>query len=601
MCCVLGGVNLAHPTIDKPLSEKTNTDITMGVFIPLAIGLGLCLLPILFIPSLSQMRELLIQIKSIGIIFIYTIALISFYILVPQINGKSSVNDTWYTWMQYGFILLGIAAFSYSGFQSYAHTYDITYERIKSMITIMCFIAVLTTFTSADTGPTISKWFSGSLISMIIVFAYLMLAYGILLLLNPVGLKQLNPDGQMSNVVFYGSSLFALFITIMAIVISVKFSGKDDFESSSKFKALIAFTTIISFFAIMVIGTTALSNIAASGGPKPSMRSSETWKIGLNALGGLGISAYFFYFIATLFHQWSGGSTTSRVKTFGAAFLIIALFVFAYRILFVKLPNKHGEFARNPVFTLLASTILYIPCLIGDLTNGIPWFTWLLLTVCILLIVALQYHGHISNIFSSMTANLTGGQQLVSNVGLPLNSQHLVASYPELHKQYAMEPSNPHTDPEYLYGLSAWFNVAALGSNTSPAYNKYTQLLSFGAKPLIEYNSSKTSLRITVQSPATDENKAMNEVYEIDDPTIFPLERWNNIIVNYSGSTCDIFINGKLLKTITGSLPYYTLDGVIVGADNGLLGTVKDVVYYGHTLTGPEIWKIYALHGKTNE
>ena len=42
-------------------------------------------------------------------------------------------------------------------------------------------------------------------------------------------------------------------------------------------------------------------------------------------------------------------------------------------------------------------------------------------------------------------------------------------------------------------------------------------------------------------------------VYQGED--VLPMQRWNNIIINYNTKQMDVFINGKLLKTIKNVIP----------------------------------------------
>ena len=59
----------------------------------------------------------------------------------------------------------------------------------------------------------------------------------------------------------------------------------------------------------------------------------------------------------------------------------------------------------------------------------------------------------------------------------------------------------------------------------------------------------------------------------------FPMQKWNNIVVNYDRGTLDIFINNKLKNTYTAVLPYMEVDSVSVGDKNGVSGGICNILY----------------------
>jgi hypothetical protein len=73
------------------------------------------------------------------------------------------------------------------------------------------------------------------------------------------------------------------------------------------------------------------------------------------------------------------------------------------------------------------------------------------------------------------------------------------------------------------------------------------------------------------------------------------LQKWNNIIINYNGGILDIFLNGELVKSDIGVVPYYTLDSLTIGKDGGINGGICNVVYFKKVLTALNIYLLYNM------
>jgi len=187
--------------------------------------------------------------------------------------------------------------------------------------------------------------------------------------------------------------------------------------------------------------------------------------------------------------------------------------------------------------------------------------------------------------------NLQGGKQLI-NLPVNLFKQNIIASYQQLTGGDTFE---------YQYAISFWVYINSYPPNTNYSYETYISLLNYGDKPNILYNVLKNSLMVTMQQTefVDSSNNTLdldvngNRIIYVKDN--FLLQKWSNIIINYSGGTLDIFLNGELVKSTTGIIPYMSLDSLIVGTDNGIGGGLCNLVYYNNSLTSSNIYYIYNM------
>ena len=272
-----------------------------------------------------------------------------------------------------------------------------------------------------------------------------------------------------------------------------------------------------------------------------------------------------------------------------------------YKTIFVKLPV--GNSNKNAFFSLITNTIFYIPCLLSGIFD---WFggkiageynatntgSIIMLLVIIVLIVVYFKSPSLFNVVTTQ-----GGQQLV-NKPVYTDSQYNLGSYVDL---------NGSDNFDYQYAISCWVYIDSAPPNTNSNYTKYTSLLNFGNKPNILYNGEKHSLMITMQqkdlknvtqNKLTDFDDEGNRIIYINDNIL--LQKWNNIIINYNGGTFDIFLNGELVKSSIEVVPYYTLDNLTIGENNGIKGGICNVVYFRRSLTSRNIYYIYDLMKNKN-
>ena len=138
----------------------------------------------------------------------------------------------------------------------------------------------------------------------------------------------------------------------------------------------------------------------------------------------------------------------------------------------------------------------------------------------------------------------------------------------------------------YSYSLSGWFYLNPQPTNTRSAYTKYTNILKYGNKVMVEYNGKLGSLRVSgeVASSENDTDDKKNKIVEIYETKNVLYQKWNNIVINYDNGYIDVFLNGDLVGSISGVAPYMKFDNIIVGENKGLQGAICNVNYFDKPL-----------------
>lgn len=187
--------------------------------------------------------------------------------------------------------------------------------------------------------------------------------------------------------------------------------------------------------------------------------------------------------------------------------------------------------------------------------------------------------------------NIQGGTQLIKEA-INTDVVKVVASYEKLNGKMTFE---------YQYGISFWVFIHSFPPSTNSNYNKFTSILNYGNKPNILYNPSTNTLMITTEqkglkeldNPVLDFDETGNRIIYRQNHVL--LQKWNNIMINYSNGTLDVFINGNLVKSAIEVVPYMTLDNLVVGTDGGISGGICNLVYFKKPLNAVNISYLYNI------
>jgi len=146
-------------------------------------------------------------------------------------------------------------------------------------------------------------------------------------------------------------------------------------------------------------------------------------------------------------------------------------------------------------------------------------------------------------------------------------------------------------DYNYNYGLSSWIFLMAQPPSYGVGYSKFTKVLDYAGKPTIWYNPEINTLKITTNAYKKDNSTPYEKtVYKT---TKLPLQKWNNIVINFVGGTLDVFINKKLVASVSNLIPYMSNDAINIGDNPGISGAVANVTYFSRPISQQKISFFY--------
>jgi hypothetical protein len=272
-----------------------------------------------------------------------------------------------------------------------------------------------------------------------------------------------------------------------------------------------------------------------------------------------------------------------------------------YKTVYVKIPDDKIGSKKNAFFSLIINIVFYIPCLFISLINyitgyykenkgSIPTTPSINLTdIVLLLIIIILYllYFYLPTFYTTFSSQ--GGTMLIKEP-IYLNNEKKLMSYPTLLKA-------EKTIHAYSYGLSCWIFIDG-GSSVNSANNKFCSILNYGDKPNLQYKGQNNTFIITYNNNDKDVIDNQFKLDEFGNVIIYEttdllLQKWNNIIFNYSSGVMDIFINGELKQSYGGNIPYMKHDTISSGQNDGIHGGICNVVYYNKQLTMEKISNIY--------
>jgi hypothetical protein len=276
-------------------------------------------------------------------------------------------------------------------------------------------------------------------------------------------------------------------------------------------------------------------------------------------------------------------------------FIVLIGFAIFYKMIMQYINNLTG------VSGFISELIFFIPCLLIDLVEYIkyqfnitPNTVYILFVIEILLILLYIFLPTIVS-----TAIKTKSTVLLQNPTF-LSKEKLIATSKIglLENKNSLDQITNTMNYRTNYSISFWTiinthsnaNISSVSKKTIFKYGHIDSNNNRNYKPYVSYVIDKTGDNYIFQFSDTDDS-----IYKISLPT----QKWHNFVFNYNNSRVDLFINGKLVKTLefSNNLPMYSsADEIIVGNENGLDGAICNVQYFNVPLTNTDIANLYNLY-----
>jgi len=324
---------------------------------------------------------------------------------------------------------------------------------------------------------------------------------------------------------------------------------------------------------------------------------------------GLGLFVLFFSVAFVILYHYLNdeypnvmGAVNSMLMFF-ILFGGIALFIVFMRGFVGKGKQSIVDYDDSPtILNILKRGLFTIPCLFIDLAEYIykeykitPSPTFTLLGIELTLITLYFVAPNLQKIYSDLV--LHDGHDIVTERMLLDSAISLDVENKSFQKR---DPENNSNKVSYNYALSSWIYIM-----DSRGSNSYKSIINYANKPLVEYNDKTHMLRVSCEvwdktgGVDIDGNPIKQTVTELYSTSEIPLQKWNNVVFNFSGGTLDVFINSKLVCSTTGVLPgdYNNTEEVVrIGDENGIQGEITDVTYFSYELSLSSIKNIYTLN-----
>jgi hypothetical protein len=504
----------------------------------------------------SAMKFIPVVLYTLGMIYTYS----------GSSSWLSSAIDTYGSGISIFLILIGVMIFASVMSINFLTDGCIGLERIKTLVLCISLLTLLALYYLFREKPL--TWWSAIMYG---IFSMLYLIY-VLTVFSISPLKSTTVVSTKANIIAY---------SFMAILGTVFVGFMLELTKTTNASNLSPFSLLSSgFITAILLGTLATHHFTPSttqsiSSPLSTLKTTQ--KI-LSIFTGVGIITLFLIWLSIYFKNLPNSDVILGI-VLKLGFLVVC--IMTIRTIFGKRISKTMS---SPVVQQTSSDVI---------TTASNHKITVLKGLAAIIIASGIFVGipRLRRLFRSQ-----GGKSII-NQPIPLD----VITTTTFSKY-----SEDSTVPSYEYGLSFWVYINSAPPNTSVAYNDYAYVMSFGNSPNIMYNGKTGSLMVTMRDEYISDhaskfglNPKNNQERIVYTRRNMDMQRWVNIVINYSGGTMDVFVDGKLERSVPGVVPYMVSDTTQVGQEDGISGGICNVLYFDKPVTMPQMYYLYDWQ-KTN-
>ena len=289
---------------------------------------------------------------------------------------------------------------------------------------------------------------------------------------------------------------------------------------------------------------------------------------------------YIFFYLSSYFSNF-----TSFLLIITNILIFLGLITIVFKYLGIGGINGEPKESSPSWLKLFIKIITFFPCLLIEFIDYIKYqYGITTQPIIILFIVEVILIGLYFILPSLIEKIMYHNSTELINTTENTNIQKKLGSFQEVN--YVTSLNNDSKEFSYKFAISSWIYINSNPPETNPHYDEYTSILNIGDKPDTQFNVLKNKLRIKMKTQGNNEKN----IYET---TVFPMQTWNNIVINYDGSTFDIFINNELVSSTTGVIPYNSNTVITSGTNKGLHGGIRNVKYFRNNISREKINWLY--------